>query len=225
VTVECTVTGRGGDLTAVLSGRLTLADAPALRLRLFGCLADQPAALVVDLDGMSVGDVAALSVFQDVVRQAARWPGTMVLVCGPYGAYPNRELAWKHARLHRSPVPSISDAVVPATGAARRGRTLATDACLRWALPTLIGPAGLITSELVSNVLDHVAMPGTLRIALWPERLSVAVRDLSAAPPRRRNPQPDVAGGRGLLLVATVATEWGWLPLPDGKVVWATLTR
>jgi hypothetical protein len=49
------------------------------------------------------------------------------------------------------------------------------------------------------------------------------VRDLSAVPPHRGHPGPEAR--RGLLLVESVADEWGWLPLPDGKVLWATLVR
>ena len=38
-----------------------------------------------------------------------------------------------------------------------------------------------------------------------------------------RRAGPTDLGGRGLLLVDEVATQWGSMPSRDGKVVWATL--
>jgi hypothetical protein len=55
--------------------------------------------------------------------------------------------------------------------------------------------------------------------------MSVAVRDRSdVIPSYSGGPVPPTAyGGRGMLLIDSVATRWGNLPLGEGKVVWALL--
>jgi hypothetical protein len=56
--------------------------------------------------------------------------------------------------------------------------------------------------------------------------ISVAVRDHSAhLPTFDGGPVPPTAyGGRGMLLIDSVASRWGKLRLDDGKVVWALLS-
>jgi hypothetical protein len=54
--------------------------------------------------------------------------------------------------------------------------------------------------------------------------MSVAVRDHSTGVPRFTGPvAPSSYGGRGLLLIDSIALRWGSLKLNDGKVVWAVL--
>lgn len=48
----------------------------------------------------------------------------------------------------------------------------------------------------------------------------VAVDDGSDNAPRLGAPDTVDLGGRGLPLVATLASRWGWEPLPFGKRVW-----
>ena len=234
--VRSVVTGDQHGLVATLTGRLSLADTSALRMKLFKCLAEQPDALLIDLSGLSVAEPLALTVFTAVNRQAARWPGIPVLICAPPAAVAvllsegaGRRLplfasvaeATEQAGVHRTSRPSLSDDVLPVTGAARRARDLATEACVRWELFGLAGPAALIASELVSNVVDHAGTMATLRLSLRPRFLMIAVQDGSSAPPI--SPVPE-ASGRGLLLVQEVAHSWGWMPAEGGKVVWAALS-
>ena len=51
----------------------------------------------------------------------------------------------------------------------------------------------------------------------------IAVRDGSTEEPVVNPPEGLSGRGRGLMLVDTVAVQWGSLPSQDGKVVWATL--
>jgi hypothetical protein len=56
--------------------------------------------------------------------------------------------------------------------------------------------------------------------------LSVAVRDQSPTVPRFAGPvAPTAYGGRGLLLIDSVAERWGSMEADGGKVVWALLDR
>ena len=231
----------GDNLVVTLHGRLGLRDVAPVRTRLLKCLAEQPHAVLVDLAGLSVDEPMALAVFTAVTRQAARWPGIPVLFCAPgprTGALLNRGVlrrlptfssvaaARDHVGMDRRTLPSLSEDVLPLSGAARQARNVATDACARWDLAHLVAPASLIASELVSNVVDHAHTMATLRLALRSRYLTIAVRDGSPAEPVKAAGMPvDAPSGRGLLLVAASAHSWGHLPTDGGKVVWASLLR
>jgi anti-anti-sigma regulatory factor len=242
MTVGCAVGFDSGNLlVASLAGDLGLADVAPLRLDLLKCLAEQPEALLIDLTGLTVAEPLALAVFTAVGRQAARWPGTPVLLCGAqaqthtlladgvHGRLPQfatLAAGREHARTARRALPSISDELLPIGGAARQARNVTTDACLRWDLPHLVAPASLIASELVSNVVDHAHTMMTLRLSLRRRYLNIAVRDGSTDEPVLSGPpSPDSKGGRGLFLVDATAHSWGSLPTDGGKVVWAALAR
>ncbi len=242
MTVGCAVRDDGDDLlVASLSGDLGLTDVAPLRVSLLKCLAEQPDALLLDLAGLTVAEPLALAVFTAVHRQAARWPGTPVLLCAArpqthtlLTGSAHRQLPLfatlaagrEHARTARRTLPSISDELLPISGAARQARNVTTDACLRWDLPHLVAPASLIASELVSNVVEHAHTMMTLRLSLRRRYLNIAVRDGSPVEPVLPGPpSPDSGGGRGLLLVDATAQSWGSLPTDGGKVVWAALAR
>jgi hypothetical protein len=238
MTVECTVADRGGGLIATVTGRLGDDDVGALRLRLMKCLAEQPRSLIIDLNGMRTDQPLSLAVFLVITRQAAYWPGIPVLLCT--GAAETRaqlqgaayrrllvfrdvESARRHTIESELPMPTLSDEILPVTGAGRHARNVVTDACLSWDLPDLVGPASLIANEFIANVVVHAGTMATLRLSLLPRHLAIAVRDGSDDAPVLR-PDGDEPG-RGLMLVEAMAASWGWLPLDGGKVVWATLLR
>ncbi|MFI5894970.1 ATP-binding protein [Actinoplanes sp. NPDC051513] len=121
--------------------------------------------------------------------------------------------------------PSLTDQLLPASGAARHARDLVTEACAMWDLPDLVGPASLVADELVTNGVEHAGTLMTLRISHRAHQLHLAVGDGSPEPPRLRPPPaPTAPRGRGLMLVDAIASHWGWLPSIEGKVVWATLS-
>ncbi|MEV4537504.1 ATP-binding protein [Asanoa sp. NPDC049518] len=115
----------------------------------------------------------------------------------------------------------------PLAGTAHEARAVATDACLRWHVEHLVGPACLVASELVTNAVQHAETTMTMRLSLVGDHLLVEVEDGCVRPPMLRPlPAPtDPAPGRGLVLVARTAARSGWVPTPDGKIVWATLRR
>lgn len=78
----------------------------------------------------------------------------------------------------------------------------------------------LLASELVSNVVRHVGSPMTVRVGRHGPEVRVEVDDESDRPPVLRSPAPDVPGGRGLLLVDTLASDWGWSTRDHRKTVW-----
>ncbi len=88
--------------------------------------------------------------------------------------------------------------------------------------PDLVADAVLLTSELVSNVVLHAHTPFSLEVDT-DRGVRVVVRDASTDPPVVHQPEPEETGGRGLLLVHTLATRWGYETTPEGKSVWFEL--
>ncbi|MDW5327919.1 STAS domain-containing protein [Plantactinospora sp. KLBMP9567] len=237
--MRCDVEQVGTATVVHFAGELTLGTAISVRLKLLRCLAEQPDALVVDLTLLTVVDGTALSVFTVVACQASLWPDTPLSLCAPNsataemlasGVYgPLRIFDSVASALTAEPDqlgPSISEVLLPVSGAARRARHLVTECCLRWDLPDLVGPANFVATELVANAITHARTMIGLSVSLR-RYLLVAVRDGSDAHPRLAvtSSPLDPATGRGLLLVDRIAHRWGSLPFDGGKVVWAALER
>ena len=234
------VSADDGAILVAVRGLLDVESVARLRPALLKALAEQPTALLVDLADTTLGDRLALSVFTAVSRQAAMWPGVPVLLCAPSPVMATALLRPAYHRLIVHPdvrsaraaatgdgtaLLSLVDDLLPISGAARHARDMATEVCARWELPHLTWPASLVASELVSNAVEHAGTMVTLRFVLRPRYLHIAARDGSEAAPV---PPPDAGegpGGRGLLLVRSVAAHWGSMPCEGGKVVWATLPR
>jgi anti-sigma regulatory factor (Ser/Thr protein kinase) len=88
----------------------------------------------------------------------------------------------------------------------------------------LVEIAQLLTSELVTNALDHGAGEIVLGIARSDHDLEIDVTDGAAGLPRRAAPAPDQTRGRGMLLVESMSAAWGVEPPADGgKRVWFRL--
>ncbi|MEU4245372.1 STAS domain-containing protein [Actinoplanes sp. NPDC026619] len=239
--IEFEVADHDPDVLASPTGRLTFADVAKLRLSLDKCLAEQPASVLIGLNGLTVDDPLTLTVFLAFSADAARWPGVPVLLCGPtdevrtmLAAAAFRRLpvfesvaaGREHVRTHRRVRSTLSEQLLPIAGAARHARDVTTEACLRWDLPHLVGPATLIASELVSNAAVHASTIAHLRLTLGERHLTIAVRDGSTQPPVVPDPAAGIAErGNGLKLVSVSALSWGWLPAESGKVVWASLSR
>jgi anti-sigma regulatory factor (Ser/Thr protein kinase) len=88
--------------------------------------------------------------------------------------------------------------------------------------------AELLLSELATNAVRHARVsPGReigVRFELTDGQLRVEVADASDERPEQREAGPDDKGGRGLLLVDTLADDWGVCPrLGVGKLVWFVL--
>jgi two-component sensor histidine kinase len=111
----------------------------------------------------------------------------------------------------------------PVAAACRRARELVAEACARWNLPEAVGPASVVLSELVGNVVRHAGTPMQVTVTLRRPWLHLAVLDGSSADPRPGEAGQRDEGGRGLLLVRELTERWGCVSTGDGKAVWATL--
>jgi anti-sigma regulatory factor (Ser/Thr protein kinase) len=108
--------------------------------------------------------------------------------------------------------------------AAGQARSQVRAAICAWGAPVDPDLAVLLTSELVTNAIRHEAGPTiTLEITCSRDELRVDVHDTSRALPLVQDVPGDAETGRGLMLVATLAAEWGFYRSPAGKAVYFTL--
>lgn len=86
------------------------------------------------------------------------------------------------------------------------------------------GAAVVVAGELVTNAVQ--AGPGgpiTLCLVFRAGILRIEVHDAAPGEPAVVAEAGLGEGGRGLALVAGLASSWGWYPLPGGKSVYATI--
>jgi anti-sigma regulatory factor (Ser/Thr protein kinase) len=97
--------------------------------------------------------------------------------------------------------------------------------CRRYGFGEVEDTAALLTSELVTNAVQHGTGPLTLSISRSRGELRVNVSDNSTEPPRLpETPASGQPNGRGLLLVEALASSWCYRPRPNGKTVSFTMT-
>ncbi|TGB02619.1 ATP-binding protein [Streptomyces sp. MZ04] len=118
---------------------------------------------------------------------------------------------------------------------ARLARRLARYHLDEWGVPygsELSEAAAQIVAELAANAVTHGRVAGRdfeLRLTCEPREggvVRVEVSDCrteSRPPLNPQLPAPDEESGRGLLLVAALASEWGVAEREVGKTVWARL--
>ncbi|MGZ3100009.1 ATP-binding SpoIIE family protein phosphatase [Streptomyces sp. H72] len=106
--------------------------------------------------------------------------------------------------------------------AAPRARAFASGVLASWRFPTELRDLGVLaTSELVANSLQHGTPPMRLRLRRTDRRLIIEVTDGDDHLPRRRRAEPGDESGRGIAIVATIASNWGSRRTPGGgKAVW-----
>lgn len=106
--------------------------------------------------------------------------------------------------------------------AAPRARAFATGVLTSWRFPVELRDLGVLAaSELVANSLQHGTPPMRLGLRRTDRRLIIEVTDGDDHLPRRRQAEPADEAGRGIEIIASIATSWGSRRTPDGgKAVW-----
>jgi anti-sigma regulatory factor (Ser/Thr protein kinase) len=89
-----------------------------------------------------------------------------------------------------------------------------------WALEGLDYDVSVVLSELVTNAVLHARTEIELKL-LYDGDLRIEVSDASTTMPAPRGLASSTSTGRGLHLVAAMATSWGYEPRGAGKSVWA----
>ncbi|MEU9862133.1 SpoIIE family protein phosphatase [Streptomyces sp. NPDC047971] len=106
--------------------------------------------------------------------------------------------------------------------AAPRARAFASGVLSSWRFPVELRDLGVLaTSELVANSLKHGTPPMRLRLRRTDRRLIIEVTDGDDHLPRRRRAETEDEAGRGISIIATIASSWGSRRTPGGgKAVW-----
>jgi hypothetical protein len=135
--------------------------------------------------------------------------------------------------------PLRSHVELRALPASARSARLHTKSILhRWRLGCLADTAELLVSEIITNAVrastpiepqqretGQAPRAQLLRFWLTSDSGSVLIQvwDSDHHHPVHKDVGPDAEAGRGLLLIETLSTQWGWYA-PDGqggKIVWA----
>lgn len=116
----------------------------------------------------------------------------------------------------------ISLTAGPAAAAEARSQVRA--AICAWDIPVDPTAAVVLTSELVTNAIRHEAGETVmLVISCACGQLRVDVHDTSWSVPVLVDAPADAETGRGLMLVASMSTDWGFYRTPAGKAVYFML--
>ncbi len=94
----------------------------------------------------------------------------------------------------------------------------------RWGLRSRSCIASLVVSELTTNAVRHARSGFELDLSHADGTLRIAVRDESRMAPVLRELDVESDAGRGLRIVAELASEWGFELRVDGKLVWARVS-
>jgi hypothetical protein len=95
-----------------------------------------------------------------------------------------------------------------------------------WGRSALEDAAVICVTEMLANVHRHVESPRCeLTLQALPDGVWAGVSDSSPKTPVVGRPAWESEGGRGMLLLAATADQWGVCPSVDGrgKQVWVTL--
>jgi anti-anti-sigma factor len=200
---------------------------------------DEPLAVIVDVNSLSVPSASAWSVFTSARWHVSVWPDVpIVLVCARPQArraisaagvsryvpvYPTRESALD--ALRREPLPTRwrARSELPATRASvALARSLVTDWLTRWGKHDLIPVAATVATAFVENVLDHTDCAPVLVVEINKGAVTIAVEDGSdRLPGRHEDAHRGAETVSGLAIVSALCRAWGATPTSSGKTVWA----
>ncbi|HEY9329111.1 MAG TPA: SpoIIE family protein phosphatase [Streptomyces sp.] len=104
-----------------------------------------------------------------------------------------------------------------------RARRLVHGRLLDWELPDAVEAAELMVSELVTNAVKYGRTHHIGLRLVRTNALLCEVTDDEPAPATLLDATPDDESGRGLVLVSSLAREWGTSTTARGKTVWFEL--
>jgi hypothetical protein len=227
-----------GAAVVVPEGVLDAVSYGRLRTALMKAAADDPRAVIVDVDALKVDRSAVLALFPAVGNEISTWPGLPLLLVASEEASLRMLAEFRMARF--LPVHPDVDAAVAAIGrppprqvarialpngavSLRLARAFVRRCCYRWRIyDDRTIDAIWVANELVENTVKHTFGPANLRVELRRNMLTIAVYDDDPTPPWLIEQEGEIVHGLGV--VARLSRSWNTSPTPTGgKVVWAVL--
>lgn len=200
--------------------------------------------VVVDLACFGLARTSCVTVFPAALDQCGGWPRVRLVLCRP-----DQRMAQALEQQRVSVLVPVYQLLPEAEEAIERrpalvrtrtqlgcddraldvARLLVRDTCTMWEVDAEGRQiAELVVGELVDNVVRHAHTAAVLTLEQGDRGLRIAVRDGAAggllSGPSQRNTGAR-RPGRGLELVARLATSWGVEMHPVGKTVWAQIAH
>jgi anti-anti-sigma factor len=204
---------------------------------------DEPHAVIVDVNRLSVPSASAWTVFSSARWHVSVWPDVpILLVCAQrevrraiatggvtryVPVHSTRELALDAVRGRPLTVRRRARSDLPATSASIAiARAMITDCLTQWDARELIPVAATVATVFVENVLDHAWSAPVLIVESYRDTVTVAVEDGSYhLPVRHEDAYRGVEIVSGLAIVSALCRAWGAIPTPSGKALWAVVGR
>ena len=120
---------------------------------------------------------------------------------------------------------AVFDSVDEGARLVTRIRAFVADELRKLGRDALIDDAALVVTELAANAMLHAGGIAAVGVIAAGDGVRLEVHDHTRLPPVMARQSTEAMTGRGLRLVASLATEWGAEPTADGKVVWAQLSE
>ncbi len=229
--------------TLVMDGVLDSSSYRSVRDSIIKAALDEPRAVIVDVNQLSVPSASAWTVFTSARWHVSTWPDVpILLVCGErrvrqaiaasgvtryVPVHPNVELALGVLGTQPLPVRRRARSELPATRVGvGLARAMITDWLTQWDIADLVPVAATVGTVFVENVLDHTHSAPVLIVESQRDTITVAVEDCSEHLPGRHE---DAYRGAeivsGLAIVSSLCRAWGATPTSSGKTVWALVGR
>jgi anti-sigma regulatory factor (Ser/Thr protein kinase) len=87
----------------------------------------------------------------------------------------------------------------------------------------VVADVEIIVSELVTNAINAGCTKTEVQLTAHEDVVRIDVHDDGFGTPVQQHPSIADEHGRGLLIVAALARDWGVVPCQHGKIVWAEI--
>ena len=223
-----------------VEGTLDTSNSSVLRDVIMQAALDEPSAVMVNVDALSVAAESAWSTLIGARWQARTKPHVpIVLVCANRATrdvitrrdvarfmpvYSTEKAAMKALARTARGAARHADAELPANlSSLRESRRLVREWLTAWSQSALIPVALVIVNVFVENVLEHTGSVPMMRVETDGATATIAVSDGSSTPALRL-PSPDKGiDVSGLAIVDALSRAWGSTPTSSGKTVWAII--
>lgn len=223
----------------VADGVLDSSTYQGLRDAVIKAALDEPRAVLVDVNRLTVPSPSAWSVFTSARWHVSTWPDVPILLAcrdqeriraiAAHGVtryvqvYPTRRAALAAAEKLVQNGRRRARAELPQSEASLRiARKIMREWLTAWSADGLIPLASTIATVFIENVLAHTDSAPVLMVEKHRDTITIAVQDNSQQPAARH--EDAVRGAEivsGLGIVAVLSRSWGSTPTSSGKTVWA----